>query len=315
MNVDVSRISMHDALVRIRQVEPERIHEHWVQVEELRYPPKQVLQLLTGRPRATFTSHQALRIIRSMGFETSRYERTPRKARDREETLPGVTDDRDEPGAAFTMLVQYISSHGLTHHLAAAEAALEGSDADGCARVIDEFEFSEDILDAALAVRASAGRLNDVIHAATIARALPLILQPGEIVRTRPSLGAGNDPGRPFDLETDRRIAEFKVSQWKGADTMRKRTVFADLVHLALDASGRQPQLYVVGPLPQRFLTRSKATAEWALGRSSPTMRSRFANAFGPASEITVADFTATFASRVEVVDLAQLIPSLSAGT
>ncbi|WP_283814259.1 hypothetical protein [Bradyrhizobium aeschynomenes] len=41
---------------------------------------------------------------------------------------------------------------------------------------------------------------------------LPHILEEGEIV-DYVSLGAGNT-GRPFDLETNRRIAEFKFIHW-----------------------------------------------------------------------------------------------------
>jgi len=32
------------------------------------------------------------------------------------------------------------------------------------------------------------------------------------------------------------------MSVWKGADAMRKRGAFADLVHLALDESGRKAE-------------------------------------------------------------------------
>jgi hypothetical protein len=108
------------------------------------------------------------------------------------------------------------------------------------------------------------GRLNDLVHAATITLTLPLILEPGERLTNRPSLAAGNDPTRPFDVETDRRVAEFKVEIWSGngTDAMRKRTVFHDLVHLAADTSDRRAELYVVGPQPVRFLLRSRTTAQ-----------------------------------------------------
>jgi hypothetical protein len=145
-----------------------------------------------------------------------------------------------------------------------------GSSSETAREVAARYGFGGELLDAALAVRAQVGRLNDVIHSSTIALVLPHILEPGERVTARPSLGAGNDPSRPFDLETDRRVAEFKVAQWKGADTMRKRGVFADLAHLALDDSGRRAQLYVVGALPMRFLRESTSKASWMLGGSSP---------------------------------------------
>ena len=41
-------------------------------VEGRRYPPKQVLSLLTGLDRADFTTHQARRIFQRLGFAVSR---------------------------------------------------------------------------------------------------------------------------------------------------------------------------------------------------------------------------------------------------
>lgn len=64
---------------------------------------------------------------------------------------------------------------------------------------------------------------------------------------------------------------------------MRKRGVFADLVHLALDPTERRPQMFVVGSLPKKFLVASRSTAEWALGGSSPRTRLRFEEKVGPA--------------------------------
>jgi hypothetical protein len=164
--------------------------------------------------------------------------------------------------------------------------------------------------EAALDVRATVGRLNDVIHAATIARALPVILQPGEVVTKRPSLAAGNR-SRPFDVETDKRVAEFNVSAWKGKDAMRKQGVFEDLMHLALDDTGRLAQLFVVGSEPGRFLRNGRSPLGGALGRSSPNLRRRLVEAFGDASEFTIASFTAEKASHVEVVDLTTIGPEL----
>ncbi|MFF2516540.1 hypothetical protein [Streptomyces sp. NPDC058086] len=113
----------------------------------------------------------------------------------------------------------------------------------------------------------SQGRLNDLIHAAGIVLALPHLLEDGEEIAVRPSLAAGNDPHRPFDLETDRRVAEFKLARWRGADAMRKRQTFKDLVMLAADRTGRRAELFVVGPEPGRFM-RSSPSATPAMSRS-----------------------------------------------
>ncbi|MEV4237113.1 hypothetical protein AB0J47_18265 [Nocardia sp. NPDC049737] len=294
----------------ISKVEPEPIREHWVVVADKRYPPKQVYQLITGLPRSAYTSHRALAELRRLGLSTSVYT-PPRTEAVQAESSDG-SKGNNELAESFATLSRFLTDHDLTAHLAAAEAALHHAGSATSRAVTIEYGFSDDLLDAALAVRTHVGRLNDVIHATVIARVLPAILEEGEVVIRQPSLGAGNDRSRPFDLETDRRIAEFKVAQWKGADTMRKRGVVSDLVHLALDESGRRAQLFVVGALPVRFLQTSTSTIAWALGRSSPHTRARFDQRFGPATGFTVAEFVRVHGDRIELVDLATLVPSLA---
>lgn len=300
------------AMKLVSQAVPEPIREHWADIGGVRYPPKQAYQMISSLPRSSFTSHTALARLRWIGFTTSVYQaRTGEQQTEKDTGLTDPPADYTHLSASFSTLLEFLTTNELTKHLSSAESTFAGSDMTGCADAVEHFRFSEDLLDAALAVRQHVGRLNDVIHATVIARCLPLILEPGETVTVRPSLGAGNDPSRPFDVETDRRIAEFKVSQWKGADTMRKRGVFADLVHLALDPTERRAQMFVVGPLPKKFLVASRSTAEWALGRSSPHTRHRFEEKFGPAGQFTVAEFTAGPAAHIEIIDIATLVPSL----
>ena len=294
----------------ITEATPEPIREHWVDVNGVHYPPKQAYQLVSGLPRSAFTSHRAIRELRKLGFSTTTYRATPFANSAVDGDVP-ATEDPGGIASSVSTLLRFLDDRDLTTHMAAAEAAFVGATSATAASVIHDHAFSEDLLDAALAVRARLGRINDVIHATVIARTLPFILEPGEQVKVRPSLAAGNDPTRPFDLETDCRIAEFKVSQWKGADTMRKRGVFADIVNLALDDSGRKAQMYVVGPRPIKFLRGSNATAEWALGRSSPHTRERFAERFGAANGVTIKAFTSGFGARIEIIDLKTFFPVL----
>jgi hypothetical protein len=51
---------------------PEPIHEHFVVVSGRRWPPKQVLALVTGLDRADFTTHQARRALTRLGFPAGR---------------------------------------------------------------------------------------------------------------------------------------------------------------------------------------------------------------------------------------------------
>jgi len=156
-----------------------------------------------------------------------------------------------------------------------------------------------------LVVRERIGMIDTLIHAAVITQVLPLILEPGEVLTKRPSLGAGNDPDRNYDLETSHRVAEFKLSSWKGRDGMRQRGLFADVVGLSLDPTGRRRQVYVVGDLPVRFLKNSKRNAAKTLSKAALKLRTPA----GLDASTTVAEFTKT--TNIEVIDLKALLPRL----
>jgi hypothetical protein len=51
---------------------PDPVLEHYVVVQGRRFPPKQVLACATGLDRADFTTHQARRILKRLGFVAAR---------------------------------------------------------------------------------------------------------------------------------------------------------------------------------------------------------------------------------------------------
>lgn len=57
---------------------PEPVHEHYVVIGGRRFPPKQVLCHLAPLDRADFTTHQARRILKRLGFLASRHSTDPR---------------------------------------------------------------------------------------------------------------------------------------------------------------------------------------------------------------------------------------------
>lgn len=211
---------------------------------------------------------------------------------------------------AVAVLAEFLDAGTLTETIAGLEGRLEGLSGPQAEKAGTEAGFTGELLAVALTVSAAFGRINDVIHAAAIVQALPQILEPGERIANRPSLAAGNDPSRPFDLQTTARAAEFKLSRWKGADAMRQRQTFKDLVLLAADFDIAKADLYVVGPEPKRFLHTSRSTAGWALSRT-PSVAARFAERFGPLT-MAIADFTADHAAHVNIVDLREILPSLN---
>lgn len=57
---------------RLRGVLPEPVTEHFVVINRRRYPPKQVVGVVTGLDRAAFTTHHARRILTGLGFPADR---------------------------------------------------------------------------------------------------------------------------------------------------------------------------------------------------------------------------------------------------
>jgi len=92
--------------------------------------------------------------------------------------------------------------------------------------------IDDGFMESALAVKRVVGHINGMIHAAAIIQSLRGILEKGESDESV-SLGAGNT-GRHFNLETNRRITEYKFIHWQGgSETIRQNTNFKDFFELA----------------------------------------------------------------------------------
>lgn len=150
----------------------------------------------------------------------------------------------------------------LTATLSQAELALRGANAETIGNALSPFAASNDVLDGAGQLKEIVGQIHVVIHALGIMLCLPKILEPGETINAV-SLGAGNT-GRKFDLETDRRIAEFKFIRWQGGpETIRQNGLFKDFFSLAeYDSSSRKKELYVLGiEHPLKFFNGGRSLA------------------------------------------------------
>lgn len=62
------RLSPHEVERRLADADPEPIRVHYAVVSGRRFPPKQVLAVVTGLDRADFTTHQARAILRRLGY-------------------------------------------------------------------------------------------------------------------------------------------------------------------------------------------------------------------------------------------------------
>jgi hypothetical protein len=220
----------------------------------------------------------------------------------------GVTSDPSQPAVAVGDVVSALASFGrgsLTHTVADLERSFAGQDAVGLEAALEPKGVTGRTLEAGLIARDMFGRLNDIVHAVAITVALPLLLEPGEVIESV-SLAAGNSPERPFDLSTNRRIAEFKLSRWDGHDTARKLQLAKDLVHLAADESGRRAQLFVLDERPLEFVNRSRSLIENLLKRF-PTTLQLFKAHFGDPA-ISIAEFRSSGGAQVEMVDLRSIL-------
>ena len=91
---DLDARRVHEAL---EGVLPDPIQEHFVVISGRRWPPKQVLALVTGLDRADFTTHQARRALTRLGFPAAR---AARHKRHHAAATPAVASSRPaSPGA------------------------------------------------------------------------------------------------------------------------------------------------------------------------------------------------------------------------
>ncbi|MBC9225871.1 PE-PGRS family protein [Aeromicrobium sp. 636] len=292
---------------RLRSLPPGEVRTHWVEIDGQSWPVKHAFRVSTGLVDEPFTSHFAVAAFRRLGFRTSRLPKEVPAAvgRSLQRAQARPTTSEDESLAAYRRLDRFLSATPLTELLARLEARLEGADRRGAQATLEASGFSDELIDSSLIVRERIGMLDSLVHAAVITHVIPLILEDDEHVLRRPSLGAGNDPERVFDLETTHRVAEFKLSSWKGSDGMRQRGLFADVVGLSLDRTDRRREVYVVGTLPVRFLTESKRNAARTLSKAAIRIRSPR----GLSEAMTVAEYTRQ--ARVDVIDLTSLLPEL----
>ncbi|MCM2431060.1 hypothetical protein [Streptomyces sp. RKAG337] len=130
-----------------------------------------------------------------------------------------ATDENQDAGAPIDLstavgtLARFLHRQPLTQAIAGLEHRLEGADASSAARATAEAGVDEDLLASALTVRESLGRINDLIHASGILLVLPHILEPGEKIINRPSLGPGTIRADP---STWRPTSGWRSSNWPG---------------------------------------------------------------------------------------------------
>lgn len=146
--------------------------------------------------------------------------------------------------AIETMMV-LTSNQSLTKTIANVEKDIKGANRVGINDVIQKEGIDESVLQAALLVKKRISQIDVAIHAIGIINSLKYILEEDETIEYL-SLGAGNS-GRKFDLETNKRIAEFKFINWSDkSNTIRQNTTFKDFFELVEYDTEKMKCLYIL---------------------------------------------------------------------
>ena len=197
---------------------------------------------------------------------------------------------------------------GLTATLARIEGAARGLSVDVCGEFLKREGVDGEALAAASELKRLAGQINVTIHALGVLLCLPHILERDETVEYV-SLGAGNT-GRQFDLETNRRVAEFKFIRWRGgAEAIRQNAIFKDFYMLAEHPTSKRKYLYLLGTHHAlRFLRGGRALTS-ILSRDNRVRNlyfERFGKQYG-----TVGEYYAVHHDKVEIEDVSPWLSEL----
>jgi hypothetical protein len=203
-------------------------------------------------------------------------------------------------------IVSPLFDPSLGDNLAEFERLLVNLDKGACEVVLNSHSLSSNVLSSAIFVKRAASQINVVVHALSILLSLPVLLEPNETVSSL-SLGAGNS-GRGFDLETNLRCAEFKLTDWKGgSEAIRQNRLFKDFYCLAEAPTNKKKQLFVVGiNEPLRFLSGNRACGSVMSGNRK--LWEEFQRSYGSVCR-TVGQYYSLHKEEVEIQDLTQIVP------
>ena len=193
----------------------------------------------------------------------------------------------------------------LTASLAEIERGIIGLNASKLAAYCGERGIDHSFIASAVSIKQLAGQINVIIHSAGILCALPQLLDRGEVIESV-SLGAGNT-GRKFDLETNKRVAEFKFIDWRGgAESIRQTGFFKDFYELAEYKGSKHRFLYVVDTnFPLRFLNSGRALSS-VLSRM-PSVLESIRTKYG-ADVVKVSDYYRLKQEKVAICDISPFI-------
>lgn len=175
-----------------------------------------------------------------------------------------------------------------------------------CKSLLSNQGIDLSLFTSSLFVKRASSQINEIVHAVGILISLAYILRENEVVESL-SLAAGNT-GRPFDLETNFRVAEFKFIDWKGGpESIRQNQFFKDFYLLAEFDTLKKKYLYTVGvDYPLIFLQGRRALK--SVLSKNYELWSKFQSQFGT-KFTTVGEYYSFRENHVELIDLKDIIP------
>lgn len=235
---------------------------------------------------------------------------SPKERRHEAPELAEVVLEAEDVRSLESFLTFRGESKELRHRTAALENLVEGKTASSATESSERMGVDVDLLDGARLAKRLAAQVDVVLHAAGILRSLPFILDEGEIIESV-SLGAGNT-GRPYDLETDRRVAEFKFIDWTGGpESVRQDGLLIDIFQLDTSQTEKAKVMYLTGAeIPLHWLRTTRRKTRECLGRKR-RIPARFDEAYGPTQFEYVNEYWSSIEKTVQVVDLRGLVPGL----
>lgn len=194
----------------------------------------------------------------------------------------------------------------LSFQLSDIEYKLKGRMPEDCVAMNGALGVNTDLIKSAAQVKRIAGQINVVVHAVGMMHLLPQLLEPGEKIEYL-SLGAANT-GKKFDLETDRRIAEFKFIAWRGgAEVIRQNSIFKDFFYLAEHPGPKARFLYLLDEkYPLKFLRSGRGIGN--VLKRMHAVEAEFRELYGD-QFATVGDYYELHAERVRIVNVAPMLP------
>jgi hypothetical protein len=205
--------------------------------------------------------------------------------------------------------LQAFTGDGLTSTISNIESQFGGASGGQTPQMVDHLNATARALTAAATIKTASAQIDTAIHALGILRCLEHMLEDGELIDYL-SLGAGNT-NRRFDLETDRRVVEFKFINWQGgSETVRQNSLFKDFANLAEYQRDKLRQLCVLGDQhPFAFLTRRRTIASVCSNNSTllGLLNTKYPDI------AVVHEYYDLHADRVTIVDVSSWLPELTA--